>query len=294
LVVVWRYDSPANSRHELLLIIPICYNMHFTGEPRDNQSVLDHSVPGDLSLSHSRHCPHWEPPQVEPRSCPPTSSPPIDLSNQCTFFCIFFLGANKEILIAGNEGKQPPGQDQRTSPKGTGGSYTYVLLFWRKSRNGREVMNKVDSFSISQKSIFKTGSWQEVNNCDLNFFCDIPFGCRQSSVQTKVCMTYMECIPVYPMCVDEIQAMQGFKNSVIWYYFSSHSYWLHISHNLLTVAWMRRWMPTIPLTEPNFQALTLLQIDKDEGGPLGLEIITLSHVHYMLFVCCWSIVCFQI
>jgi hypothetical protein len=74
-------------------------------------------------------------------------------------------------------------------------------------------MNKVDSFSISQESIFKTGSEQEVNNCDLNFFCDIPFGGRLSSV--KVCITYMECIPVYPMCVDEIQAMQGFKNSVI-------------------------------------------------------------------------------
>jgi hypothetical protein len=112
-------------------------------------------------------------------------------------------------------------------------------------------MNKVDSFSISQESIFKTGSEQEVNNCNLNFFCDIPFGGRLSSV--KVCITYMECIPVYPMCVDEIQAMQGFKNSVIWYCFSSHSYWLHISHNLLTVGWMCRWMATILLTEPNFR-----------------------------------------
>jgi hypothetical protein len=95
LVVVWRYDSPAYSRHELLLIIPICYNMHFTGEPRDNQSVLDHSVPGDLSLSDSRQRPHWEPPQVEPRSRPPTSSPPIDLSNQCTFFVFFFFGSKQ-------------------------------------------------------------------------------------------------------------------------------------------------------------------------------------------------------
>jgi hypothetical protein len=41
-------------------------------------------------------------------------------------------------------------------------------------------MNKVDSFSISQERIFKTGSEQEVNNCDLNFCCDIPFGGRQS------------------------------------------------------------------------------------------------------------------
>jgi hypothetical protein len=45
------------------------------------------------------------------------------------YFFLFFWGANKEILIARNEGKQPPGQDQGTSPKGTGGSYTYVLLF---------------------------------------------------------------------------------------------------------------------------------------------------------------------
>jgi hypothetical protein len=168
------------------------------------------------------------------------------------------------------------------------------FYFEESPEMGEKLWTKLTGFSISQESIFKTGSGQEVNNCDLNFFCDIPFGGRQSSVQTKVCMTYMECIPVYPLCVDEIQAMQGFKNSVIWYCFSSHSYWLHISHNLLTVAWMRRWMPTIPLTELNFRHLWCSRLIKDERGPLGLEIITLSHVHYMLFVCCWLVVCFQI
>jgi len=261
LVVVWRYDSPANSRHELLLIIPICYNMHFSGEPRDNQSVLDHSVPGDLSLSDSRHRLHWEPPQVEPRSRPPTSSPPIDLSNHVLFF-VFFLGANKEILIAGSEGKQPPGQDQGTSPKGTGGSYTYVLLFWRKSRNGWEVMNKVDRvFNLSRKHI-QDRKWARSQQLWFEFLLWHSFWGQTVKCADKG-LHYLygmySCVPNVCRWDTSNARLQEFCDLILFFFpFLLITYFTQSA----SVAWVRRWMPTIPLTEPNFRRLQCSRLIK--------------------------------
>ncbi len=158
LVVVWRYDSPANSRHELLLIILICYNMHFTGEPRDNQSVLDHSVPGDLSLSDSRHRPHWEPPQVEPRSRPPTSSPPIDLSNQCTFFSFFWEQTRKSSLQEMKENNHQV-RTKGHHPRGLGAATPMYFYFEESPEMGEKLWTKLTVF----QSLKNAYSRQEVS-----------------------------------------------------------------------------------------------------------------------------------